>query len=218
MLSQKRLSNESTRPTPARKRQKPSTPPKPSQTDSGGIDGTSSSTPWKPPKTKKTDIERSINFVGATFPPNLKPKDIYKLHDKVLRQEPNGPPVYDGLGYKLSYEKLKPTMTRRRYNPVRHMRYLEGEMEKSKRIREIMGQPDNTNTLVEMAWADRVPRDLDIPFHTVGVPDYEEWRRRGFRLEPGELRDQPSKQGVQRLFTLEEGMAFREELYHHASR
>ncbi|KAK1766619.1 hypothetical protein QBC33DRAFT_588832 [Phialemonium atrogriseum] len=210
MPSQKRLSNESTCPTPARKRQKPSTPPKPSQTDSGDIDGTSSSTPWKPPKTKKTDIERSINFVGATVPPNLKPKDIYKHHDRILWQGPNGPPVYDGLGHKLSYEKLKPTMTRRRYNPVRHMRYLEGEMEKSNRIREIMGQPDSTNTLVEMAWTNRVARDLDIPFHTVGVLEYEEWRRRGVRLEPGELRYQPSKQGVQRLFTSEEGIAFTE--------
>lgn len=74
-----------------------------------------------------------------------------------------------------------------------------------------MDRENCDNIILDSAWRDRVARDLDIPFHTVDVPECKEWQRRGFRLKPGELEDTPSKQEVERLFRLATGSALREE-------
>jgi hypothetical protein len=86
------------------------------------------------------------------------------------------------------------------------MAFLEAEMAKSRRIKEIMGRCESK----AFAWQDRVARDLDIPFHTVDLPEYEEWHRRGFRLEPGELEGKLPEEEDERLMTLAIGSAFRE--------
>ena len=176
---------------------------------------TSETSTWKPPKTKRSNIEHSIGYVGAIVPPELKDFDFHegeKRRQQVLRNGPYGPPVYDEMGYPLSYARLKRTTSDpRRYNAQRHWERIQRDMAKNKKIQKIMGREHCHNLMTQAAWQDRVARDLDIPFHTVDVPEYEEWRRRGFRLEPGELENHPCKQEFNRLIRLMSGSAFREE-------
>jgi len=164
---------------------------------------------WIPPKTKKSELERSIGYVGAPVPAQLK-HDFGKSHKRdqeVLGKGPNGSPVYDRLGYKISHKVLKGAQRRRApRSSKKYMAFLEAEMAKSRRIKEIMGRCESK----AFAWQDRVARDLDIPFHTVDLPEYEEWHRRGFRLEPGELEGKLPEEEDERLMTLAIGSAFRE--------
>ena len=60
-----------------------------------------------------------------------------------------------------------------------------------------------------MYFCDQVPRDLDIPYHTVVISEYEEWYRRGFRVDPGSW-EEPSREEHDRLHALATGSAFRE--------
>ena len=56
---------------------------------------------------------------------------------------------------------------------------------------------------------DRVSGYLNIPFHEVGVEEFEEWQRRGFIVKPGELEmENLSKAEWNRLMTLATGSAF----------
>ncbi|KAK1762699.1 hypothetical protein QBC33DRAFT_256363 [Phialemonium atrogriseum] len=168
---------------------------------------------WQRPKTRKTSEERSISFVGAIVPARLKhdSDDSHKRDQEVLSKGPNGSPVYDRLGYKINYKILKGSSRRRRpsRNAARYLALVEAEIEQIRRLREIMGRSNESAAMLS-AWQDRVARDLDIPFHTVDMPEYEEWHRRGFRLEPGELAGNPSKDESERLLTLAVGSAFRE--------
>ncbi len=80
-------------------------------------------------------------------------------------------------------------------------------MEEDKRKAEIMGRP--CEKLYMPQADDRVARDLDIPYHTVGLSAYEEWQRRGFHLEVGEMVERPSKVEMDRIGAIMAGSAFR---------
>lgn len=50
---------------------------------------------------------------------------------------------------------------------------------------------------------------MDIPFHTVKMPEYEEWHRRGFELDPRALEWGMAERERERLDALEIGCVFR---------
>ena len=54
----------------------------------------------------------------------------------------------------------------------------------------------------------QVARDLDIPYHTMRMPEYEEWGKRGFRADPS-LWENPSEAEKERTHALSTGCAFR---------
>ncbi|KAK3942846.1 hypothetical protein QBC46DRAFT_57241 [Diplogelasinospora grovesii] len=167
---------------------------------------------WIPPKVKRSAKEKAIGFPGAVVPDALKralDNPSFKREEKVLRLGPNGPPVRDELGYRLSYDALKKSRTRRAPRDMtKFMAMLDEDERIARRKRELMGQPDNKD-MPEAVWTDRVARDLDIPFHCVELPEFEEWYRRGFRLQPGELIERPSKEERLRLDVLMTGCVFR---------
>jgi hypothetical protein len=83
-----------------------------------------------------------------------------------------------------------------------------------KRKAEILGlsgeKRDYTNFLDNRVarWDDRVARDLGIPFHEVGMEEYETWKQRGFKVEPGEF-ENPSEEELDRVMQLMIGSALR---------
>jgi hypothetical protein len=91
------------------------------------------------------------------------------------------------------------------------MKHFEMEDEKRKRKVEILfgkGADDDGNILVEDAWDYRVARDLGKAFHEVGMEEYEEWKRKGFKVEAGEF-DNLSEKEQRRLTDLSIGSAMR---------
>lgn len=42
---------------------------------------------------------------------------------------------------------------------------------------------------MEDAWEDRVAKDLGKAFHDVGMEEYEEWKRKGFKVDAEEFKD-----------------------------
>ena len=88
---------------------------------------------------------------------------------------------------------------------------LNQSMEDDKKKREIMGIEDNKDDEAakhKEAWDDRVARDLGIHFHEVGMEEYEEWQRRGFKADPQDFRNL-SQEEKDRLMGLMSGSALR---------
>lgn len=59
-----------------------------------------------------------------------------------------------------------------------------------------------------MAQDDRVAKDLGIPYHEVGIQEYEELHKKGFRAKPGEFENIPKRES-DRITKLATGSAFR---------
>lgn len=61
---------------------------------------------------------------------------------------------------------------------------------------------------MEDAWEDRVAKDLGKAFHDVGMEEYEEWKRKGFKVDAEEFEDL-SKEEKERLMNLATGSAMK---------
>ncbi|KAL8850941.1 MAG: hypothetical protein Q9221_004141 [Calogaya cf. arnoldii] len=126
---------------------------------------------------------------------------------KCLQKGTRGSPTYDELGYELDYDYIsKHTGGRPRPLSDRAQERLQQKQKDSERKAEIMGRP-NSN-LEENAWDDRVAKDLGKAFHEVGMEEYEEWAKKGFKIKEGEF-DDPSEEEKERLFQLQKGSALR---------
>lgn len=167
--------------------------------------------PWTPPATKKTNLERSISYVGALVSEDLKHNfdDSMTHENRLISGGPNGPPVLDRFGYRISRSKvMKSNRPRRRRMS---MKEIMQETEESRRITELMGVPREKCSAMTLSYfKDQVARDLDIPYHTVGIAEYEEWGRRGFKMDPKLWHEKPSEEESERLLALMTGSAFRE--------
>lgn len=89
------------------------------------------------------------------------------------------------------------------------MAVFEREAREATRIAEIMGVPRDESWAMSTLFQDQVARDLDIPFHTVKMPEYEEWHRRGFELDPRASEWGMAERERERLDALEIGCVFR---------
>ena len=107
--------------------------------------------------------------------------DLYVCYDK----GPNGSPTYDKAGFELDYKKvahwMKPvspqSLISERYN-----KYIDKMVEEGKRKLDIFfgDKRDSRSEKFEGVAQDRVSKDLQIPYHKVGLAEFEEWERRGF--------------------------------------
>ena len=87
---------------------------------------------------------------------------------------------------------------------------MDKELRDDERKAEIMGVDwGKVSGLMLSFFDDQVARDLDIPFHTIGMPEFEEWHRRGFKADP-KAWEEPSETEVARVNALSVGCAFRE--------
>jgi hypothetical protein len=168
---------------------------------------------WKPPATKKTDLERAISQPGTVIVPYTAEQMVsHEKHNEVMRKGPHGPPTFDNLGYEMDYKTVIGSMSRPRggRGGKKYMDMLARESAERKRKAEIMGKDDAKSSPMNWsAWQDRIARDLDIPYHTVKIAEFEEWHRRGYRAEPGEMENRFSEEENNRLNRLSGGSAFR---------
>lgn len=149
--------------------------------------------------------------------PKSKPKpqtQTLSPMSRILARGPNGPPVYDELGYEMDYAKVlqaQRPISRRSRGSKKYEAMMERSAREQERKREIMGTPkDNVSAMTLMAWDDRVARELGKPTHRVEMEDYEELARRGFQAKLGEFEAKNiSKEECDRISREATGSAFR---------
>jgi hypothetical protein len=112
--------------------------------------------------------------------------ELYVCYDK----GPNGSPTYDKSGFQLDYDKVKEWMKPRPYNKKKMMRSMDRALAKAQTEEEKMkaiffekgeAPEEHAHPLVTSAWKDRVSRDLQVPWHKVGVEEFEMWEKKGFK-------------------------------------
>lgn len=100
---------------------------------------------------------------------------------------PNGSPTYDNSGFELDYHKVAEWMKPKPYNKsamVKGMaRAVERKQNEEMRMAEIFFERGAVPENLEYAhfWKDRVSKDLNVPWHKIGVKEFEEWEKRGFK-------------------------------------
>lgn len=125
-----------------------------------------------------------------------------------LRKGPRGSPTFDEMGYELDYDFIAKRCTGRPRVPGKRAQAKFERMGKeNERKAEIMGILPKDTRFVQH-WDDRVARDLGIAYHEVGMEEYEQWHKRGFKIEPGEF-DDPSQEERDRVMGLMKGCALR---------
>lgn len=118
------------------------------------------------------------------------PDKLFHTRYLCVQKGRRGGPTYDGAGYELGYGQVMKWMgpsSRLSKSSLDKMdRELGEKREAARRMAEIFFEPsaaphdavggqDNTGF-----WRDKVSKDLGIPWHQVGVEQFEEWERRGF--------------------------------------
>ena len=133
--------------------------------------------------------------------------DIARI-EKCRRKGLNGSPTYDTLGFELDKEYIiKHTGGRPRSLGKKALDRLDQKSKDKQRKAEIIGLPGDDNTIHEQAWDDRVARDLGIAYHEVGMEEYEEWHKKGFKAKKKEF--ELSEKERKRLMDLMSGSALR---------
>ncbi|CAO1602416.1 hypothetical protein XANCAGTX0491_006028 [Xanthoria calcicola] len=127
---------------------------------------------------------------------------------KCLQKGPRGSPTYDELGYELDYDYILKTSGRPRRPGKRAEAKMDRAIKDDARKAEIMGRSEDARMQEGAAWDDRVARDLGKAFHEVGVEEYEEWAKKGFKVQDGEF-ENPSDEERERLLKLRIGCALR---------
>lgn len=152
---------------------------------------------WVPPSVKRTKQEDAL--CDPTVSPSAAYLDVLDERgdtiEKCLRRGPHGPPTYDDLGYALDYHAVARSRRRPRVRAFsdKYLEMLERDERNERRMEQIMGvtDRDELSGFAETAMTNRVAKDLGIPFHTVGMEEFEEWHRRGFRAEQREWENVP---------------------------
>ena len=58
-------------------------------------------------------------------------------------------------------------------------------------------------------WKDRVSKDLNVPWHKVGVPEFEKWEKKGFKKARKGEYENFSEEEKERMGRLHDGSALR---------
>lgn len=131
---------------------------------------------------------------------------LYVCFDK----GPNGSPTYDKAGFELDYNKVANWMRPKPYNKNSMVRGMEKTIEKrireEKRMAEIFFEkgeaPIDSSYRFADYWKDRVSKDLNVPWHKIGVEHFEQWEKSGFKkARKGEYENfsEPEKERMRRL-------------------
>ncbi|RDW60599.1 hypothetical protein BP6252_11982 [Coleophoma cylindrospora] len=117
---------------------------------------------------------------------------------------PNGSPSYDKSGFELDYKKVANWMRPRPYNKSAMVRGMDKAVNEAvqaeKRMAELFfekGEAPEDTSASDGAdyWRDRVSKDLNIPWHKIGVAEFEQWDKMGFKK---------ARKGEYETFTQEE--------------
>lgn len=166
-----------------------------------------------PPKRRKGN-----NGIAPRINPLPWLDEDFRRQDQVRRKGLKGSPTYDTLGYELDKEYIikkvsnRVSSARSAWGP-KAMEKFAKERRDTERKAEILGLAksyDNISSYDQMAWDDKVARDLGKAYHEVGIEEYEEWKSKGFKIKEGELEleniPEEEKARISRVAT---GSAFR---------
>lgn len=175
--------------------------------------------PFKGPKGKrvrKTPQEKNEEYrQRARETPGHCFHDLYVCYDK----GPNGSPTYDEAGFELDYKKVADWMAPKPYNKAKMVNGMEKHMQRVKeetlKMIDLFWEPgaipreghQDTNH-----WKDRVSKDLGVPWHKVGVAEFEKWDKLGFpkaKKEEYEKYQNPSEKERDRMMKLMSGASLR---------
>lgn len=125
-----------------------------------------------------------------------------------------GSPIYDTQGFELDYEKVSKGMilpSKRTRSSKAYMKMVEQNAAEHRLIKEIIGLPEReVSAAALMAAQDRVARDLDVPYHRVGLEHYKSWKALGFSVDPQTFKPENiSEPENERILRLATGSAFR---------
>lgn len=176
--------------------------------------------PVKKTSATKTHLQDKTNTSLKIKKPEHKRKSIGRIpnakplspRSRCIANGPNGPKVYDELGFELSHKKCAGVgLVPRRIHGAQYFAMLEREANESRRKEEIMStRREHVSSLTSVAWNDRVSRELGIPYHKVEMKHFEELARRGFKAKDGEFEAvNMSEEERDRLTTLCTGSVFR---------
>ena len=125
------------------------------------------------------------------------------------RKGPRGSPTYDELGFELDYEKVAKSIRRPRPLSGKALAGLDADMKNTERKAKVLGvAPEEFSNIAENHLDDRIARDLGLAFHEVGMEEFEEWNRRGFKVDYKDLTN-VSQEETDRVYRLMVGSALR---------
>lgn len=169
--------------------------------------------PPPPPKRRKKEL---------SLAPRINPlpwlDEDFRRQDQVRRKGLSGTPTYDTLGYELDKEYIiksasnRPSSARSAWRPKAMEKFAKERRDTERKV-EILGLQksyENISPFEQMAWDDKVARDLGKAYHEVGVEEYEEWKRKGCSVREGELEvENISEEEKARISRVATGCAFR---------
>jgi len=91
-------------------------------------------------------------------------------------------------------------------------RHIKAEEEREKRMAEIFfekGEAPGSPYEEAWSWQDRVSKDLNVPWHKIGVAEFEEWEKRGFKKARKGEYENFSKEEREREMRLLDGASLR---------
>ena len=123
----------------------------------------------------------------------------------------DGSPTFDEGGYELDYDKV---MTW--FEPGKVVKI---DLDKEKQLEEKMRliffeeggapHPDHISPIMVTAWKARVEEDIGVPYHKIGLEEFQEWERRGFaKAKEGQYKEFDEAER-NRLLDKSAGSAFR---------
>ncbi|KAF9640058.1 hypothetical protein BFW01_g11864 [Lasiodiplodia theobromae] len=143
----------------------------------------------------------------------------HDLHLCYQRGPSEQPPTYDSAGYQLDYEKvanwMKPTRRGKRPSWQKESQRIEDHQRVQERVREIFFEPGaappkgKVSPAMQWTWVDRVSKDLGVPFHQVGLEEFEEWEKRGFEKAKEGDYGKFSEEQNERMLRIASGSAMR---------
>ncbi|KAL9624964.1 MAG: hypothetical protein Q9160_001011 [Pyrenula sp. 1 TL-2023] len=134
------------------------------------------------------------------------PKD--DCFETMMKRGANGPPIYDELGFELDYKRCTGGPSSKDAMLDASERAIERMQREATIKARATGIKKDDFSDIEDAWDDRVSRDLGVPFHMVGSNQYKEWKRKGFRADPKEIKEIAEKDS-ERLDFLKTGCSLR---------
>jgi hypothetical protein len=131
---------------------------------------------------------------------------------------PQGSPTYDKSGFELDWDAVAHWMEPTRYNKAKLIRGMDRAVEKAKsdgkRMAEIFFEQGAAPEEPEYGngkgyWKDRVSKDLNVPWHRIGVEHFEQWEKKGFKKARKGEYENPSKEESKRMTRLLIGASLR---------
>jgi hypothetical protein len=131
---------------------------------------------------------------------------------------PKGSPTFDKSGFELDWEKVAHWMEPKPYNKAKMIRGMDRAVEKAQSDAKLMAEiffekgevPENPEYGGgKEYWKDRVSKDLNVPWHRVGVEHFNEWEKKGFKKARKGEYENPSEVERKRMLRLMSGASLR---------